>query len=79
MATTTTQKQVNTPTTYREYIQEMIFKIEGLYSRAQWLRDEATEEEKKYWNQFIGAYWDFRKPLVELDDSITDQRGATIV
>ena len=33
--------------TYREKIQELSKKIESIYDDAEWLRDVATEEEKK--------------------------------
>ena len=36
--------------TYREKIQELEQKIQSIYDDAEWLRDTATEEEKKYWN-----------------------------
>ena len=33
--------------TYREKIQELEQKIQSIYDDAEWLRDTATEEEKK--------------------------------
>lgn len=63
--------------TYREKIQEMISQIDKLYDDANWLRDLATIEEKKYWNEFRGNFFDASQPLRKLDDNMTDSRGMT--
>lgn len=58
--------------TYREKIQEMISQINKLYNDAEWLRDLATSEEKEYWNQHRGIFYDAALPLKRLDNSLTE-------
>lgn len=38
--------------TLMEKVQSMVEQIDKLYDDANWLRDLATGEEKKYWNEF---------------------------
>jgi len=61
--------------TYREKIQELSIKIESIYNDAEWLRDVATEEEKKYWNDIRRVFYDADKPLRQLDHSLTQGRA----
>jgi hypothetical protein len=63
--------------TYRDKIQEMILQIEKLYDDAGWLRDLATGDEKKYWNEFRGNILETSEPLRRLDDNMTDNRAKT--
>ena len=49
--------------TYGEKIDEMKQTIATLYEDAEWLRDMATEEEEKFWNEFRRVIYDVDKPL----------------
>lgn len=61
--------------TYREKIQEMIEQINKLYDDAEWLRDLATEEEKKHWNDHRRIFYDAAQPLRRLDNSLSKNRA----
>jgi len=61
--------------TYREKIQELSKKIESIYDDAEWLRDVATEEEEKYWNDIRRSFYDADKPLRQLDHSLSQNRA----
>jgi hypothetical protein len=61
--------------TYREKIQQMIAAIEQLYDEAEWLRDTATLQEKKYWNDHRRIFYDAAKPLKNLDNSLPNERA----
>ena len=61
--------------TYREKIQELSKKIESIYDNAEWLRDLATEEEEKYWNDIRRSFYDADKPLRQLDHSLSQNRA----
>jgi very-short-patch-repair endonuclease len=63
--------------TLREKVQSMVEQIDKLYDDANWLRDLATGEEKKYWNEFRGNFFDVAQPLRKLDDSMSDSRAQT--
>ena len=67
------------PITYREKIQGMIKEIELLYEAAEWLRDMATEEEKKYWNDHRRIFYSADEPLRKLDNSLSDNRASMII
>lgn len=62
--------------TYREKIQQMVEQINKLYNDANWLRDMAMDDEKDYWNKHRGIFYDAAKPLMQLDNMLTD-RSAT--
>ena len=61
--------------TYREKIQELEQKIQSIYDDAEWLRDNATEEEKKYWNDIRRIFYDADQPLRKLDNSLFQSRA----
>lgn len=61
--------------TYREKIQEMIKIIDTVYDDAEWLRDKATLEEKKYWNEIRGIFYSANAPLKKLDNSLSQNRA----
>ena len=61
--------------TYREKIQELKQKIQSIYDDAEWLRDNATEEEKKYWNDIRRIFYDADEPLRKLDNSLSQSRA----
>lgn len=65
--------------TYREKIQEMIEQIDKLYDDAEWLRDVADEDEKRYLNKFREKFFDAGRPLRQLDYNISDKRASMIV
>jgi hypothetical protein len=62
--------------TYRGKIQEMIKQISSIYDDAEWLRDIATEEEKKHWNEVRRIFYDADRPLRKLDNSLNDNRAS---
>ena len=61
--------------TYREKIHELKKRIASIYEDAEWLRDEATLEEKKHWNDLRRIFYDADAPLIKLDDSLTRERA----
>ena len=61
--------------TYREKIQELVKKIESIYADAGWLRDLATEEEKKYWNETRKIFYMADIPLNKLDNTLSKERA----
>ena len=63
--------------TYGEKIDEMRQTIATLYDDAEWLRDRATGEEKKFWNEFREVIDDVDKPLRGLLRLISDSRYKT--
>lgn len=63
--------------TYREEIQTMIDQLENIYDRTHWLRDQATIEEKVYWDMFKGRLAEVVRPLQVLDKGLTDARART--
>ena len=65
--------------TYREKIQELTQKIQSIYDDAEWLRDVATEDEKKHWNEIRRIFYDADKPLNSLDNSLSQSRAAMSV
>ena len=65
--------------TYREKIQELNQKIQSIYNDAEWLRDMATEEEKKYWNDIRRIFYDADQPLRKLDHSLTQSRAGMVL
>lgn len=65
--------------TYREKIQSMIQSINELYNDAEWLRDFATSEEKEHWNAHRKIFFDAAKPLVKLDNSLSDNRAKNLL
>ena len=62
--------------TYREKIHELKQKIQSIYDDAEWLRDVATEDEKKHWNEIRRIFYDADKPLHTLDNSLSQSRAA---
>ena len=62
--------------TYREKIEELAKKIQSIYEDAEWLRDTATVEEKKYWNEVRRIFYDADKPLGQLDNSLSQSRAS---
>lgn len=58
--------------TYGQKIYEMIEQIEKLYNEAEWLRDLATLEQKKHWNDHRRIFYDASKPLRSLYHSLSD-------
>ena len=65
--------------TYREKIQELKQKIQSIYDDAEWLRDTATEDEKKYWNDIRRIFYDADKPLRHLDHSLSQSRAGMVL
>ena len=63
--------------TYGEKIDEMKKTIASLYDDAEWLRDMATVEEMKFWNEFRSVIYDVDKPLRGLQRIISDSRDKT--
>ncbi len=63
--------------TYGEKIAEMKKTIATLYDDAEWLRDMATMDEKKYWNEFRKVIYDVDKPLRGLQHAISEKRENT--
>lgn len=58
--------------TYRAALQDLIRQSWELCDRAGVLRDSATLEEKKYWNEYRGKMYDAIQPLHRLDNSMPD-------
>ncbi len=65
--------------TYREKIQELSKKVESIYDDAEWLRDVATLEEKKYWNEVRRIFYDADQPLRKLDNSLSQSRAGMVL
>ena len=63
--------------TYRDAIQKLQQDSNTLYEKAGALRDAATSEEKDYWNRLRGIFDAAYQTLGKLDNSISDNRGAT--
>jgi hypothetical protein len=61
--------------TYREKIQELTEKLNSVYEDAEWLRDVATEPEKKHWNELRKILYDADKPLRRLDNHLSNERA----
>ncbi len=62
--------------TYREAIQIQIAAVQKIYDNCGALRDAATGEEKRYWNDMrggLGALWPV---LQRLDNSLRDERAS---
>ena len=51
--------------------------ISKIYDDAEWLRDSATEEEKKHWNDLRGIFYDADKPLRSLLRGMSENRFNT--
>lgn len=60
--------------TYGEKIDEMRKTIATLYDDSEWLRDTATMEEKKFWNEFREIIDDVDKPLRGLLNQMSEKR-----
>ena len=65
--------------TYREKIQDLKQKIQSIYDNAEWLRDTATEDEKKYWNDIRRIFYDADQPLRKLDNSLSQSRAGMVL
>ncbi|MEN9549080.1 MAG: hypothetical protein RIR12_1671 [Bacteroidota bacterium] len=65
--------------TYSEKIEEMIRQVDKLYQDAEWLRDLATGEEKKYWNEHRRIFYSADSPLRELNNSLSTERANTTI
>lgn len=61
--------------TYGEKIEELKKKISSTYDDAEWLRDVATEEEKKYWNDLRRIFYDADAPLRNLRSMLPRDRA----
>jgi predicted nuclease with TOPRIM domain len=62
--------------TYREKINELKTKLMEVYADAEWLRDVATEDEKKYWNELRGSLYSINTPLNRLDNGLSEARAS---
>jgi hypothetical protein len=60
--------------TYGEKIDEMRKTIATLYDDSEWLRDMATMEEKKFWNEFREIVDKVDKPLRGLLQQMSEKR-----
>ena len=60
--------------TYGEKIDEMRKTIATLYDDSEWLRDMATMEEKKFWNEFREIVDKVDKPLRGLLQQMSQNR-----
>jgi hypothetical protein len=63
--------------TYGEKIDEMKKTIATLYDDSEWLRDMATIEEKKFWNEFRGLAFEVDGPLRRLLNQMSQNRENT--
>lgn len=63
--------------TYREKIQSIIKQIETVYDDAECLRDFATEDEKKHWNELRRIFYDADAPMRKLNNSLSQNRANT--
>jgi hypothetical protein len=63
--------------TYGEKIDEMRKTIATLNDDAEWLRDRATMEEKKFWNEFREMVDKVDKPLRGLLEQMSEKREYT--
>jgi hypothetical protein len=61
--------------TYREAIQSMVERTEGMYDDTGNLRDVATGHEKEAWNKLRSIYRQASTILRSLDDSLPDERA----
>jgi hypothetical protein len=62
--------------TYRNKIQQLIKMIDTIYDDAEVLRDLATAEEKKYWNEIRNIFYSAGTPLSKLDNSLSQNRAS---
>ncbi|MEI6950811.1 hypothetical protein V9K67_26750 [Paraflavisolibacter sp. H34] len=62
--------------TYQEKIEEMIKKIESIYDEAEGMRDIADLDEKKYWNELRGIFYDAAEPLKKLNYRLSKERAS---
>ena len=60
--------------TYGKKIEELKGMISKIYDDAEWLRDCATIEEKKHWNELRGIFSDADKPLRNLLRDMSENR-----
>jgi hypothetical protein len=60
--------------TYGEKIDEMRKTIATLYDDSEWLRDMATMEKKKFWNEFREIVDKVDKPLRGLLQQMSEKR-----
>lgn len=69
-----------TSKTYREQIQELINQMNHIYEACGNLRDFATGDEKKYWNETRGTFYsDAQKHLMKLDNSLSEERAKELM
>jgi hypothetical protein len=61
--------------TYRTAIEDLLRDIAKVNDTAKWLRDKASLEEKKYWNNTRMAMFDAEKQLNELNESLSTDRA----
>jgi hypothetical protein len=62
--------------TYREHLQKLIRQIWNDYDTTGGLRDSASLEQKKYWNEARGKLYEAAIVLGKLDDSLTMQEAS---
>ena len=60
--------------TYGEKIQEMIAASRKIYEQAEYMRDIATLEEKKFWNDHRRIFYNAEDPMRKLLNSLDDDR-----
>lgn len=65
--------------TYKEKIHELIARIDTIYDDAGRLRDFATAQEKKHWNDLRSILFDAIKPLVRLDNNLNKHRAKKTI
>ena len=71
-------KKMETETlTYGKKIEELKAMISKIYDDAEWLRDCATGEEKKHWNEMREIFYDADKPLRILLREMSEKRFNT--
>ena len=71
-------KKMETETlTYGKKIEELKAMISKIYDDAEWLRDCATGEEKKHWNEMREIFYDADKPLRSLLRGMSENRFNT--
>ncbi len=63
--------------TYREAIQAQLAALNQIYDNCEGLRDEATEQEKDYWNRMRREIINIRPVMQRLDNSLSKGRAET--
>lgn len=62
--------------TYREHVQALMKEINQVYDKAEGLRDSASENEKRYWNELRSLMNSAWNRMNALDRVMSDKRAS---